>query len=306
MDKDNNYKSTEFCKFQHIERLGTDDTGGIELGECYVFPKIDGTNASVWLDENGELCAGSRNRKLSLEKDNAGFFAYVKECSQVESFLREYPNLRLFGEWLVPHSLKTYRKNAWRQFYVFDVMDQDGEYMHYERYRELLEEYVVNYIPPMRIINNPTIENIMHCLDINDYLIEDGNGKGEGIVLKNYTYKNKYGRQTWAKIVTSEFKEKHHKAMGAPIVSGSKIIEFEIVEQFATKAFIEKTYEKVKLLNDGFSSRNIQQLLGTIYHDFVIEETWNVIKKHKNPKIDFKTLNTCLTRKTKEVLTEVF
>ena len=37
-----------FVKYQHIERFGTQETEGIENGTCYVFPKIDGTNASLW------------------------------------------------------------------------------------------------------------------------------------------------------------------------------------------------------------------------------------------------------------------
>lgn len=63
----------DFRKYQHIERFGTSEVEQIEIGTCYVFPKIDGTNSSVWLND-GELCAGSRNRQLSLESDNAGFF----------------------------------------------------------------------------------------------------------------------------------------------------------------------------------------------------------------------------------------
>jgi hypothetical protein len=59
----------DFKKYQHIERLGTTEVQNIELGECYVFPKIDGTNASVWLN-NGEVQAGSRNRHLSFDSDN--------------------------------------------------------------------------------------------------------------------------------------------------------------------------------------------------------------------------------------------
>jgi hypothetical protein len=45
----------------------------IESGECYIFPKIDGTNVSVWLDENGELQAGSRKRHLTVDNDIAEF-----------------------------------------------------------------------------------------------------------------------------------------------------------------------------------------------------------------------------------------
>ena len=31
----------DFRKYQHIERFGTTEVDGIELGKCYVFPKID-------------------------------------------------------------------------------------------------------------------------------------------------------------------------------------------------------------------------------------------------------------------------
>ena len=49
------------------------ETDGIELGKVYVFPKIDGTNGSVWIDD-GIIKAGSRNRELTLDNDNAGFY----------------------------------------------------------------------------------------------------------------------------------------------------------------------------------------------------------------------------------------
>lgn len=61
-----------FIKYQHIERIGTSEVEGILDGDCYVFPKLDGTNASIWMDD-AELCCGSRNRQLSLENDNGGF-----------------------------------------------------------------------------------------------------------------------------------------------------------------------------------------------------------------------------------------
>ena len=38
----------EFKQYQHIERFGTSEVESIEFGLCYVFPKIDGTNSSMW------------------------------------------------------------------------------------------------------------------------------------------------------------------------------------------------------------------------------------------------------------------
>ena len=46
---------TDFIKYQHIERWGMDEVEGIEIGTCHVFPKLDGTNASVYLDNDGCL-----------------------------------------------------------------------------------------------------------------------------------------------------------------------------------------------------------------------------------------------------------
>ena len=68
----------EFHKYMHIERLGTDEVEGIEIGRVHVFPKIDGSNGSVWYDsDNGIIEAGSRNRVLTLDNDNQGFYEYI-------------------------------------------------------------------------------------------------------------------------------------------------------------------------------------------------------------------------------------
>ena len=42
---------TKFHKYMHLERFGTDEVDGIEFGQTYVFPKLDGTNGQVWLNE---------------------------------------------------------------------------------------------------------------------------------------------------------------------------------------------------------------------------------------------------------------
>jgi len=301
-----------FVKYQHIEKYGTDETQNIEIGTCYIFPKIDGTNGSVWI-ENNIIKAGSRRRELSLDDDNAGFYEWILKQESLKRFLEAYPHLRLFGEWLVPHSLKTYRDDAWGKFYVFDVCQtRDGDedellkYLRYEDYKPLLDQFGIEYIPPIRIIKNGSYEDFIKLLESNNYLVKDGFGSGEGVVIKNYSYENKYKRQTWAKIVTSEFKEKHHKEMGAPIVNGKQLIEDEIVKDFCTDALIKKTFGKIKAENDGWNSRYIPQLLGRVWHDLIKEETWTFIKKFKNPIINFKTLQYKVTLKIKETLPEIF
>lgn len=305
----------EFIKYSHLERFGSTEVKNIELGECYVFPKIDGTNASLWMID-GCLQAGSRTRHLTLEKDNAGFYEWALKQENIIQYLTGNPKHRLYGEWLVPHSLKTYRDSAWQKFYVFDVAiakqsdeilhegDDTIKFLHYQEYKPLLEKHGIDYIPPISIITNANYEQLVNQLMKNVFLIEDGKGQGEGIVLKNYDFKNSYNRQTWAKIVTSEFKEVHAKTMGASEMNGKKMVEQEIVDKFVTKALCEKVYSKIAL--NGWGSKNIPQLLNTVYYDLIKEESWEFVKAHKNPTINYSTLQYFTFKKVKENLPHLF
>lgn len=297
-----------FKSYQHLERLGTTETQNIELGDCHVFPKIDGTNASVWMD-NAEVKAGSRRRELTLDYDNAGFYAWVLQQENIKNFLLMYPTLRLFGEWLVPHSLKTYKESAWNNFYVFDVCtdNEDGSlnYIPYEQYKGILQDHDINYIHPIAIINNGSYEHFVKQLANNVFLIEDGKGCGEGIVLKNYGYKNRFGRQVWAKIVTSEFKEQHAKTMGAPSVKGKALVEEAIAEAYVTQALVDKEHSKIDT-EVGWTSKLIPRLLNTVFYSIVKEEAWEFVKEHKQPVIDFKRLQHFVFAEVKRKKPELF
>ena len=308
----------EFKRYQHIERFGTTEVEQIELGECYIFPKLDGSNASVWLSDVGNVAAGSRNRTLTLENDNAGFFAWVKKQDHIKKYLENYPNHRLYGEWLVPHSLKTYKDEAWRNFYVFDVSidkreeevkhegDSKVRYLHYNDYKVGLDKWGVHYIPPISTITNGSYEQFVRQIHSNVFMIKDGEGIGEGVVIKNYDFVNKYGRTTWAKIVTTEFKEKHSREMGPNNLKGKKTVEMEIAEKYTTHALCEKTKAKITLDNNGFSSRDIPQLLNRVYYDVVREDCWSFVKEHKNPTINFNTLKAFVFANVKKHLPETF
>lgn len=294
----------EFLKYQHIERFGTSEVEGIELGTCYVFPKIDGTNSQVWIDENGQIKAGSRNRELTLDNDNSGFYAEILKDKNIKQLLIDMPTLRIYGEFLVPHTLKTYHKDAWKKFYVFDVMIQD-KYLHYSSYSEILNAYGIEYIPPICVSKNPSYEQLINQLDKATYLIDDGKGAGEGIVIKNYDFVNKYGRVTWAKIVTNEFKTKKQKCDTTEL-KGAKMVEEEIALKYVTDVLVEKEYSKIVNDNNGWSSKNIPQLLNTVYYCIIKEELWDALKTFKSPTINFKTLQHFITSQIKVVKSDLF
>lgn len=295
----------EFKKYQHIERLGTIETSGIEMGVCYVFPKIDGTNGQLWWNDG--LKAGSRNRELSFDFDNQGFYLWASQQQNILDFFVKYPNLKLFGEWLVPHTLRTYDKSAWHKFYVFDVVNIESEdfYLPYDEYKPLLNEFNIEYIPPICKVKNPTYERLVNQLEKNIYLIEDGKGSGEGVVIKNYDYRNKFGRQTWAKIVKNEFKAKHQK-VDVTEVKEKLQVEESIVEKYITLALIEKEMAKIQAENEGWHSKLIPRLLNTIFYCLIKEEAWNFIKENKYPIIDFKRLLYFSTIQVKKLMPKIF
>ncbi len=293
----------EFKEYQHLEKFGTTEVNNIEVGVCYIFPKLDGTNATVWWDESLGIQAGSRKRTLSLDKDNAGFLNWVVGNGGLIALLKENPDLRLYGEWLVPHTLKTYMDSAWRDLYVFDVQDGNDRYLPYEEYKEILEKYGVNYITPICKIKNPTDEILFKCLDKNDYLIKDNEGVGEGIVIKNYDFKNRFGNIVWAKIVRAKSKSKS-KSKNQKVFGPSEIEE-KIVAEYVTGTLVEKEYSKIEN-EDGWSSRMIPRLLNVVFYCLVKEESWDFIKKHKNPTINYKKLMALTFARTKELKSELF
>jgi hypothetical protein len=302
---------SEFQKYQHVERFGHQEVQGIEDGACHVFPKIDGTNASVWWEDD-QLQAGSRRRHLTPADDNHGFCTWAYQQDNLIEFLGDYPTYRVYGEWLVPHSLKTYRDDAWRRFYIFDVVDTEtGNYLPYEVYQPILEWRGLDYIPCVAIVRNGSEAKFQALAEKNDFLMQPGQ-IGEGIVIKRYDFQNRYGRVVWAKIVRSEFKEKNHKEFGPTLILGQEDIETKIVMTAVTKTLVEKERAKIENDLDAEATRTgkmppIQpRLLQTVFYCVVTEELWECLKKLKNPTVDFKRLQRLVTSRTKELAKDLF
>jgi len=77
----------EFIKFDKIARLSRN---------CVITEKIDGTNAQIYIGEDGEFLTGSRNRWITPENDNAGFARWALEHKEE---LLQLGSGRHFGEW---------------------------------------------------------------------------------------------------------------------------------------------------------------------------------------------------------------
>jgi hypothetical protein len=82
-------REPEFREFQKISRFYRD---------VIITEKIDGTNAQIYITDNGKIYAGCRTRWITPGKktDNFGFASWVKEH---ESELLKLGTGRYFGEW---------------------------------------------------------------------------------------------------------------------------------------------------------------------------------------------------------------
>jgi len=239
--------------------------------------------------------------------DNAGFMVWGRNQANIKAFFDKNKTLRVFGEWLVPHNFKGYVESAWRNFYVFDVLDDAGNYLHYETYKPLLDEFGILSIPPLAVIDNPTSEQLDDLVKQNKFMVEDQETHGEGIVVKRYDYVNQYGRVTWGKIVSNDFKEIRGTSKSGKVnIQQGFVLEEGIAKKYVTEALVEKEFAKIVNESDGWASKYIPRLLSTIFYVLVKEETYNFVKENKNPTINFKLLQTFVNARIKEVKPELF
>lgn len=292
----------EFKKYQHIERIDREEVSDLCIGECFIFPKLDGSNGSVFL-KNGKITCGSRNRSLDDgQDDNAGFREFINSNEEIEkytNFFKDNPNLIIYGEWLVPHTIKYYRDDCWRKFYIFDVCYlKEGKtcYLPYYEYKNLLNKYNLDFIPPLSITINPRISFLEKQLENNSFLMKEG-FKGEGIVIKRYDYVNKFGHTIWGKLIRNEFKDEHYKN-DENAIKQKNMVEEDIVEKYLTQSLLEKEKSKI----ENFNNKDIPKFFGIIQYNLIREDLWDIIKKYNNPVIDFKFLNQLVINRCKKFL----
>ncbi len=289
-----------FRKYEKVGKLGTQETDGLLDGLVYVMPKLDGTNASIWLDLEGNVRAGSRNRTLAIGNDNAGFCSHVKTSGNYKEFLEKYPKRTLYGEWLVPHSVKDYKDTAWRFFYVFDVWDADEQrYLEPHEYEEDLYRFGIRMVPYLTL-SDPSSKGIEEALKhFSTFLMKEGK-VGEGIVLKNYSFINKFGEVKYAKYLNEGFVNN----IGTKRASDNPV-EQELAERCVSEHLVSKTVAKLELL--GLERKVlIPRLLDTVWHDVLTEELPNALKKMKYPTVNTGKLRGLCFQLTKKLASQYF
>jgi len=291
-----------FKKYPKVHRLGKDETDGILFGTVHVEEKLDGSNVQIWM-ENGELQFGTRNQRIT-EGFN-GFVEYCKNDPAITLFFNQYPMHRLYGEWLVKHTIQ-YNHTAMKQFYLFDItlrepeLDEEEREKYLERdvVKQLAEEFVFKTPQYHGSWTDPTDEDLAV---INSFAGLSALGeKGEGVVLKNEEFRDKFGNHNHAKIVTEAFKEDNGVTFGGNNKHSDTYWEMYIVNKYMTLARIEKIVHKLQpQVDEKLDLQHIPRITNTAYHDMLTEEIWEISKKVGT--VDFKSLKRVAMKKAVQI-----
>ena len=301
----------DVTKYQHLNRLGANEVFGILDGTVIVQEKLDGANATVfWDNESNDYVILSRNNVVyhNGQFSNNMFsrlLEHIKEVNSSENpvhgfdnFFRGFPEWILRGEYLTPHVIKY---PGWEnKFIVFDVQDRHTyEYIHYNTYNKVLPEYGITYIPFDAMLEYPSREDLLKYIDRPSNF---GAEYREGIVVKRYDYKNKYGRTNWAKILRSEI----YAPQVEKKVNPRTEVEQEFANKFITQEFVYKEILKLRDAGAVESIKDMPKILGKLSYEVFQEEMWSYISKQKNNGLNFNIWRKCVTSKIKEYVLEYF
>lgn len=307
----------KFHKYLHVYRLDAPDVEGILDGKCFIQPKMDGTNSSVWFDTyHNKVCAGSRTRELSNEKDNAAFYFWVNtdalEARELRKFVTNNPRYTVCGEWLGLEkfigNIKDYDPEAKGHLWIFDLYDnEEDHYVDYNNMVRILSEnnLATWIIPCIDIVENPTEDQLIEIAKNNTFNLTNANHAGEGVVIKNYDFRNKYGHFEVAKIVLDEYKQYKAESKKVKIEPGE--IEKTICDLYCTESEMAKNKAKVVVAcNDvefnNTNKKHVGMFLNLCYTDSVLGDTAIWVKKLKNPTVDFKVLQYLVFAKAREYI----
>lgn len=294
-----------FKKYPKIHRLGKEETEGILEGVVHIEEKIDGANVSIWMDD-GEIMCASRSQRIT-EGFN-GFVDWVKKHPTLPTLFERYPNFRLYGEWLVRHTI-AYKETSYKQFYLFDVTSRmpetDADPEAREEFwakmavHELAKDYDLRTPEYHGEFRNPSTEAIMEF--VGKSTLGD---KGEGVVLKNPLFRDKFGNHNYAKIVTESFKEDNGVTFGGNNKHSDSYSEMYVVNKYMTLARIEKIMNKIQpLIDKKLDLEHIPRISNTAYHDMLTEEIWEIAGKVQ--ALDFNILKRVAMKKAVQIYKDV-
>lgn len=292
---------SEFKKYTDVVRLGHRSTVGVlNVGDhITITEKIDGANASFILNENNEVDSFSRNTPLNEDNTLRGYYGWVKSNIKPESL---NPRYRYFGEWLVSHKIH-YKPEYYNNFYLFNVYDEElQEYLPDDIMRNEAERLGIKTVPLMYEGKYISFEHLMSFVGKSEMAIN----YGEGIVVKNVDYKDRYGNQMFVKLVHEDFieiqKQKAPKDPNKPLT-----VEQEFVNMCLTNARVNKLLHKLvdeNIIAENFGIEDMGVILknlgNRVYEDIIKEESDSLPENY-----DIQLLRKAISSKLPKIVKEI-
>lgn len=283
-------------KYPKVHRFGKAETEGFfeTEGPFYIQEKLDGANASVWV-EDGEIKIGSRNQEIVAPATFRGLRTWLEttpEGENLSEFVLSHPQYRVFGEWLVKHTI-AYNLDDMNRFYVFDIYEGE-ESVDLYGVHQMCKEYDLLSVP-IHVWDDGKHTEYMakkHLERSSDF-----GPQREGVVVTNPKFVNKFGNKCRVKFVTETFKETAKREKVQRSANGSEWI----VGHYCTPARVLKCVEKLKTVKelDRLEMKHTGAIISMVYNDILTEEIWEIQKKV--PIVHFRDLSKQCADKTRQI-----
>jgi len=266
--------------FPKVFHIGEDMISNLFKGEIEITEKIDGSQWSFGINEDGETMMRSKGQDLTHQAVPKMF---EKAQSQVERMIpilkeKKLKDIIFYCEFLngPSHNVLKYERIPKNNLYLFGVRDRENFISDYEilwKYADLLDIERVNilYVGELK-----SVEELDKLLEKDSIL---GNEKIEGIVVKNYNEPSGKGSYilpiSMGKYVGESFKERHKTEWrGSHTSKGRLEIYFD---SFRAEARWDKALQHLKE-NDELENapRDIGKLMKEIERDLIEEEAENI------------------------------
>lgn len=310
----------KFIPYQHIVKFSSPLIEGITKGKVHIFPKLDGGCTTAWSAKTGSFLIGGRGYKSKMTRhDSPHIYEHFDiNREKYDALFAAHPDWVLYGEFGNRNVIRYYKDVVWGNYYIFDVVVYDENdiptYIPYEEYVAELEKFGLAYIPCIAVIDGDTVdfndaETLSKLFELaGEHFIDKDLAKGkpaEGIILKNYGYRNRHNMQIWAKIITSEFFGRKHKLKKDGTID-NRTIEQTLIDELLTDAFIEKEIQKI-VGDNPWETKYIPNILKDtweVWLDESILEIYDLLKKSKRYTVDFKQLYSDYRTRVADFLSE--
>lgn len=243
--------------------LGHKALRGFWKGTIYVTEKIDGSQFSFGLTDDGLLC---RSRKQQINMDDPGMFQLgvdtVIDLAD-QNLLRVGWTYR--GEFLSKpkHNTMVYDRVPRGNIILFDMDKGDQDYTDPRELRNIAFHLDLEIVPHLATYETkPNLEDVTALLETESIL---GGGLIEGVVLKNYEMFGQDKKALMAKMVSEDFKERHDKSWKKRNPTRKDFI-LDLTEGLATEA---RWMKAVQHLREAGEIEGIPQDIPDIMREIV-------------------------------------